>query len=132
MDKTAYLMIRLAIGVSMFGHGFIRLFHLRAFAGHVIGSFEKAMLPAPLVSGFGYVLPFAELLTGLLLIIGLFTKQAAVAGCIIMLALLFGSSLVQNWGVFTSQLMHVLFFVLVIQFISSNNMALDRLIKKTT
>lgn len=125
MNKTAYLLTRLAIGISMFGHGFVRLFKLQIFANGVITEFQKSMLPAGLVAAFGYVLPFAEFITGVLLIIGLFTKQAAVAGCVIMFLLLFGSSMIENWSVFTSQLMHVLFFVILIQFAESNSCAID-------
>jgi len=130
MNKTAYLLTRLAIGISMFGHGFVRLFKLNDFATHVIQSFEKSMLPGGLVTVFGYVLPFAEFITGVLLITGLFTKQAAIAGCIIMFMLLLGSSMIENWDVFTSQLVHVLFFVAVIQFMESNSCAIDNLRKK--
>lgn len=130
MNKTAYLLTRLAIGISMFGHGFVRLFKLNDFSAHVIQSFGKSMLPVPFVTLFAYVLPFVEFLTGVLLIAGLFTKQAAIAGCILMFMLLFGSSMIENWDVFTSQLMHVLFFVIVIQFIASNSFAMDNLRKK--
>lgn len=130
MNKTAYLLTRLAIGTSMSGHGFVRLFKLNDFTAHVVQSFEKSMLPGGLVTVFGYVLPFAEFITGALLLIGLFTKQAAVAGCCIMFLLLFGSSMIENWSVFTSQLMHVMFFVIVIQFIESNSYAIDNLRKK--
>lgn len=80
MNKTAYLLLRLAIGASMFGHGLVRLPKLNAFSDWMVGSFEKSILPQALVVPFSYVLPIAEFTVGLLLILGLFTRQALIGG----------------------------------------------------
>ncbi|ANI89159.1 DoxX family protein [Arachidicoccus ginsenosidimutans] len=130
MNKTAYLLTRLAIGISMFGHGFVRLFKLSIFAGGMIKEFEKSMLPNFIVTPFAYVLPFAEFFIGILLILGWFTKQAAIAGSIVMFILVFGSSMIENWSIIPSQLLHIVFFVFIVQFIQSNSCALDNLRKR--
>src|ERR1700753_656494 len=95
--NTSYLLARLPIGMSMFGHGFERIPKLQAFSTHMTGQFAKTMLPASLVSLFGQVLPFLELLTGILLLLGLFTRFGCILGVVLMLALIFGSSLLAQW-----------------------------------
>src|ERR1700712_5260885 len=80
MNKTSFLLLRLAIGTSMFGHGLVRLPKLATFSNWMVTSFQKSFLPQALVVPFSYALPFAEFAVGFLLIVGLFTKQALVAG----------------------------------------------------
>lgn len=120
-----YLLLRLLTGMSFFGHGLVRIPRLEKFSGWMVGEFQNSMLPDALVRPFSYMLPFGELITGLLLIIGLFTKQALVAGTFIMLALLFGSSMIEEWGSIPSQLLHGLLLVLLLQFIEANRYSLD-------
>lgn len=130
MNTITFLLLRLAIGASMFGHGLVRLPKLNAFSQWMTGSFEKSILPAALVVPFSYVLPLAEFLSGLLLIAGLFTKQALIAGGVIMIVLIFGSAMIEQWDAIPSQLIHAAFFSVLIQFASSNTIALDTLFKK--
>ncbi len=129
MDTITYLLLRLAIGASMFGHGLVRLPKLGTFSKWMAGSFEKSMLPGFLVVPFSYALPIAEFLIGLLLLIGLFTKPALLAGGIVMIILIFGTTMIENWESLPSQLIHVAFFALLFHFASSNSKALDNLFK---
>ncbi|WP_417443734.1 DoxX family membrane protein [Joostella sp.] len=128
--KTAYIIVRMAIGLSMFGHGLVRIPKLEAFSNGIIKTFENSMLPEFLVIPFSYVLPFAELIFGLLLILGLFTRVAAIATSIVLLSLVFGSTLIESWGNITSQLIHIAFLVFVIQNIEENTYAIDNIIKQ--
>ena len=130
MNKTVYLLLRLAIATSMFGHGLVRLPKLVAFSKWMVGSFTKSILPDALVAPFSYILPFAEFTIGLLLLIGLFTKQAAVAGALVMIVLIFGSTTIENWDMIPVQLIHVAFFAVLIQFVQYNSYALDGVRRK--
>src|ERR1700743_1863563 len=96
---VAYLLVRLTIGASLFGHGLVRLPKLGAFHAQLMGEFAKSILPGPLVSGCGYLLPFADLLTGLLLVAGLLTRAAAVAGALVMIVLVFGATSIEHFNV---------------------------------
>ena len=125
MNKYSYLILRLSIGISMFGHGFVRIFKLNAFSTWMTGQFEKSILPQAIVIPFSYILPFLELITGILLILGLFTKQALLLGSIVMLMLIFGSTMIENWDVLPSQLIHIAFFAVLLQFINSNSFCID-------
>ncbi|PKB16710.1 DoxX family protein [Flavobacterium sp. 5] len=129
MNTTVYFLLRLAIGASMFGHGLVRIPKLQVFSSWMVGSFEKSLLPKFLVIPFSYSLPIAELIIGLLLSFGLFTKPTLVAAGIVMVILVFGTALIENWEAIPSQLIHAAFFALLLQFIVSNTISLDSLIK---
>jgi len=131
MNTTAYLLLRLAIGTSMFGHGLVRLPKLEDFSHWMVGSFEKSILPAALVTPFSYLLPIIEFIIGVLLITGLFTRSALIAGSLVMIVLIFGSSMIENWDAVPAQLIHVAFFAVLLHFIQSNTWAVDRVIAKS-
>ncbi|MFB9054767.1 DoxX family protein [Formosa undariae] len=129
-NKTSYLIIRLAIGVSMFGHGLVRLPKLELFSQGMIKSFENSMLPEMITLPFSYVLPILEFTFGLLITIGLFTKQSAIVLSAVLVSLIFGSTLIESWGAITAQLIHVAFFAYLIHHIQDNSFAIDHLISK--
>jgi len=114
----------------MLGHGLVRLPKLKAFSQWMVGSFEKSILPKGLVIPFSYVLPIAEFAVGMLLLTGLFTKPAASAGAVVVLLLLFGTTMVENWEAIPSQLLHIIFFAILLQFMESNSYALDKVVFK--
>ncbi|WBS74074.1 DoxX family membrane protein [Elizabethkingia meningoseptica] len=127
MNTFVFLILRFAIAISMLGHGLVRLPKLGAFSQWMVGSFEKSMLPQALVIPFSYALPIAEFAVGLLLLTGLFTKPAAFAGVAVMLVLLFGTTMVENWKAIPSQLIHIVFFAILLQFLDNNSYALDKI-----
>lgn len=130
MNTTVFLLLRLGIAISMFGHGLVRLPKLKTFSQWMIGLFEKSILPKIVIIPFSYLLPIAELTIGLLLFTGLFTKPALILGSIMMLALLFGTSMIENWEAIPSQLLHLLFCAVLLQFIENNSWALDCFFRK--
>lgn len=125
MNPSAYLLLRLGVGMSMFGHGLVRAPKLAMFSDWMLKGFQKSWLPEFLVLPFSYLIPIAEFIIGILLLLGFFTKQAAFAGGILMIVLIFGSSMQENWGAVPSQLIHITFFALLIQFVSSNKWCVD-------
>lgn len=131
-NVTTYLLLRLGIGFSMFGHGLVRLPKLDKFSGWMVQSFEKSMLPASLVMPFSYFLPIAEFLVGLTLIIGLFTRYSLIAGAIVMLMLIFGTTMIENWEALPSQLIHIAFFAVLLNYVPQyNGYSADRIISRT-
>lgn len=126
-NVATYVILRLAIAFSMFGHGLVRLPKLDKFSGWMMQSFEKSMLPQALVLPFSYALPVMEFLIGLLLILGLFTRYALVAGGVVMILLIFGTTMIENWEALPSQLIHVAFFGVLLNHVGQyNGYALDR------
>ena len=130
-QQLSFLLARLAVGMSMFGHGLVRLPKLQSFSHWMVGQFEKSMLPEIIVTPFSYILPITELLVGIFLLIGLFTRQALVAGSLVMIALIFGSSMIEEWGAIPSQLIHAAFFSILLIFEKSyNSFAVDMILEK--
>ncbi len=130
MNPVAYTLARLVVGLSMFGHGLVRLPKLAAFSHWMVEKFATSMLPSALVTPFSYILPIVELTTGALLILGLFTRVAAIAGCLAMCALIFGSTLIENFDALPSQMIHGLFFIGLLHFITANTWSMDRLLAR--
>lgn len=130
MNPFAYLLVRLTIGMSMLGHGLVRIPKLSTFSEGMVANFEGSLLPAILVRPFSLALPFMEFIIGLLLLVGFKTKLFSQAGGILMVVLIFGTSLIENWSALPSQMIHASFFIVLLQFIVSNDMALDGYLKK--
>lgn len=116
LQNVAYILLRISMGVNMLGHGLARIPKLSAFAEGMSKGFEKSWLPEPFIMAFGTVLPFAEFLIGLMLIIGFKTQWALIAGAALIIVLLFGSSTIENWEARGIQMLYVaIFYVLMIQ-----------------
>lgn len=128
-NPTAFLLLRLAIAASMFTHGLVRLPKLDKFSTWMIGNFEKSMIPKFMILPFSYALPVAEFSIGLLLIIGILTKPALIAGGIVMIFLLSGTGMIENWEVIPSQLIHIAFFAILLSSIEYNSYSIDNLLK---
>jgi thiosulfate dehydrogenase [quinone] large subunit len=99
-DEIAYLLLRLTLGANIFLHGFSRLIgDHAAFAAYMDKQMHNAPLPGFLVHFVGVVLPWCEGTVGLLMILGLWTSLALIAGSLLMLTLQIGTCLAQNWDV---------------------------------
>ncbi|WP_154854201.1 DoxX family protein [Cyclobacterium xiamenense] len=125
MKPVSFVFIRLGIGISMLGHGLVRIPKLSAFSAGMVGNFSESILPELLVTPFSLVLPFLELMLGLALILGWKTRIAGISGALLMLLLMFGTSMIENWSALPSQMIHLLFFVLVYEFNEVNTFSLD-------
>lgn len=125
--QLAYLILRLTMGVNMFTHGVARLLDLEKFNMWMIGQFSNTILPEFLVSLSSYMIPFAELIIGVLLILGLFTSRALLLGALLITVLVFGSGLQENWNVMSSQMIYAIFFFILSYLIELNRFSLDRI-----
>lgn len=130
MNKVAYLLLRLAIGVSLFGHGLVRMPKLDGFSRWMVTSFKDSMLPEFVVLPFSYILPFLELITGCLIIVGLFTRQALVAAAVVMIVLILGSTLIESWEAVSVQLVHVAFLAGLLHFSKANAYSIDSFLQR--
>jgi len=115
--RQAYLLLRLFTGVDFFCHGFARIFtgtHLSGFAQGMVKSMAAAPLPTSLTLATGYSVPPVELLIGVLLLLGIFTRFALTLSFLLMLVLVFGVGMKQDWAVAGQQLLYaVVLFVLL-------------------
>jgi thiosulfate dehydrogenase [quinone] large subunit len=125
---VAYLLMRLTIGASLFGHGLVRLPKLAAFHAQLMGEFKASILPAFLVSAYSYAVSFAELVTGVLLLAGALTRMAAVACSLELIILDFGATSIEHFNVIGEQLVHTIFLAAVVAFRSHNKYSVYHLL----
>lgn len=104
--KTMFFFLRLPVAVSLAGHGFVRLPKLTTFAEWMAATMEKSAIPMVLIKPFGYILPIAEALIGLSLLIGFKIKYSLYAGLLLMSILILGSCSIENWSAIEAQLIH--------------------------
>jgi thiosulfate dehydrogenase (quinone) large subunit len=123
--NASHLLARLPIGMSMLSHGIDRMPKLQAFTDHITGQFDKTFLPLSLVAFFSHVLPFLELLIGILLLSGLFTRFGCILGVLLMTALIFGSSLLEQWENVFTQVVYGAYFALLFCYAMYNHYSID-------
>ena len=128
--ELAYLILRLTMGVNMLTHGIARMLNLDGFNSWMIGQFSNTILPEFIVSIASYMIPFSEFILGVLLIFGLFTSRAYLLGGLLIVSLVFGSGLQENWNVISSQMIYAVFFFILSYFIELNKFSIDRLREK--
>ena len=125
----AYALMRLALGINIFGHGFFRILSgVGAFANGAVQDMDKGPLPHALSLAFLYATPFLELTLGTLLIVGLLTRLALIAGSLFMIALTFGTTSTQNWIGAGGQLQYSLVFFVMLWLVEANTISVDGLI----
>jgi thiosulfate dehydrogenase [quinone] large subunit len=130
-EALAYALLRLALGVNFFGHGFVRIVGgVGEFAAGMAKGFEKTVLPLWMVQPFALVLPWAELVLGILLIVGFTTRATLVIGALLMTALTFGSSMQSNWAGVGTQLLYSLVFFVLLFLRRHNRLSLDSRLTK--
>jgi thiosulfate dehydrogenase (quinone) large subunit len=97
--QLGYLIMRLMLGVNLFMHGFIRLLtDYEVWRESTYETFIGAILPLFLVKGFLYMIPPVEVVLGVFLLLGLFTRSALLGSALLFLALEIGHGVRHNFG----------------------------------
>jgi len=126
--EWAYVTLRMTLGVNMLMHGLTRVIGgVGAFVGKVSAEFDGGFLPIYAVQIFLFVLPFVELTIGLLMVLGLATRWALIAGGFTITMLTFGSTAMQNWSAAGVQLPYAIAFFILLFTREYNKLCLDRL-----
>ncbi|WP_294298559.1 MauE/DoxX family redox-associated membrane protein [uncultured Chryseobacterium sp.] len=104
--KTAFFFLRLPVAVSLLGHGVVRLPKLAEFSGWMVKTMEKSFIPEGILIPFSYLLPIAEAIIGLFLLINFRTKYTLYSALALMSVLIAGSCSIENWTAIEAQLLH--------------------------
>ncbi len=124
----AYLLLRLTMGVNFTFHAIPRFLKgVGGFRDKMVADFSQTPLPAFFVYAFGTVLTYLELIIGILLTIGLFTRYTLVAASLLMMALMVGTSFQQKWDVVASQLIYSIIFYVLVWTQQANFYSVDRI-----
>lgn len=123
----AYAILRLSFGANIMLHGVSRLLNGRAaFLTYLTHYFEHAhLIPASSLPAFGAVLPWVETSLGLLLMLGLFSRFTMIAGALVMLALVIGTNLAQDWVVSGLQLIYCFLYYYLLVHLDENTISVD-------
>ncbi len=127
----ASLFLRLIFGINFFNHGFTRIGNIGGFANSMVDLFKDSWLPTELVRLTGLVVSPVELVIGILLLLGLFTRGALVAGFVLMMILQAGVVILQNWDTVASQLIYCIIFFLLLATLGFNRFSLDWVRKRS-
>jgi thiosulfate dehydrogenase [quinone] large subunit len=131
--SRAYALLRFTLGLNICLHGIVRwIAGSGNFAQPLVTMFQKTPLPAWSVYGFGLALPAMEALIGAAVAIGFRTRVALFAGTVLMLALMFGTTLRQDWATAGIQLNYSFIYCLLLAGIRFDHYGADSLLHRGT
>jgi thiosulfate dehydrogenase (quinone) large subunit len=132
-ERIAYGLLRFVFGLNICFHGVSRLLgNHEAFLAYLTKSLAPAVLvPHAAVPVFAAVLPWVESLIGLLVLLGLFTRAALIAGFLVMVVLMAGITLAQDWTTAGLQLIYCVVYFLLLSCLDRNYFSLDTLLRRS-
>jgi thiosulfate dehydrogenase [quinone] large subunit len=116
-QRQAYFLLRLVTGLDFFMHGFARIFtgsQLSGFANGMVKSMASTPLLPSVTLAAGYAIPCVELLIGALLLLGILSRTTLTLALLLMLVLMFGVGLKQDWAAAGSQLLYALVLAILL------------------
>lgn len=116
ISKYSYFFLRLPLALSMLGHGLVRLPKLSVFANGLAAKMSASWIPQPIILGFNYIVPFVEFITGLLLLLGLYTRQTLYVMLSLMAIFIFGNTTIENFDGLTPLFIHAIYMALLLIF----------------
>jgi thiosulfate dehydrogenase (quinone) large subunit len=125
--QVAYALLRVTFGVIFLTTGMVKFtMGAGAFAAAVQPSFA-GKLPMFLVGPFLYLLPFGEVTVGAMLILGLFTQLALVLAGLLLMALTFGKTAVNDSATVAGNLSYILVAFVLLWLSDHDGYSIDRL-----
>ena len=124
--ELGFLVVRLGMGINLLFHGLVRIPNLAGFVGGMQTKFAESMLPMFLVTPMANAIPFAELLLGLLLLLGIATRYALLGTAVQMAVLITGSCFLQEWGPINSQMFLLALAAFLIANLDLNRCAISK------
>jgi len=123
----AYTILRVSFGANIMLHGVSRIvMGHAAFLAYLTHYFEKASyVPVGMLSLFATVQPWVELILGLLLMIGLASRFSLIAGGLVILSLVIGTNLAQDWLVSGLQLIYAFLYYYLLAHLDQNRYSID-------
>lgn len=124
----AYLLARVTMGINLLVHGLVRFPKLQEFQAWMLEYFHDSMLPLWTVKIWAGILPFLEFSLGVGIVLGLFSRKVLVGGALVILVLIFGSCLKENWEWVSFQMIYALYFFFLLIYVEHNYYSIDRVI----
>jgi thiosulfate dehydrogenase [quinone] large subunit len=126
---AAYTLLRIVVGINYFNHGATRIFNIPGFMDSMVNTMQDSWIPVFLVRINAALVPPVELIVGVLIIIGFWTRGALIACFILMAVLMYGITIIQNWDGASSQLIYNIVLFILLAGLSFNRISVDGWIK---
>src|SRR5207253_10126029 len=123
----AYTLMRVAYGVIFLFYGIGKF---RGGLGSFVGGMNQQFsgkLPAIMVMPFAYFIPFAETISGVLILLGLFTRAGLTLSGLLLIGLTFGLVILGQAPIVAHNLQYVLINFVLLWLVDMNRYSLDSL-----
>jgi|HubBroStandDraft_6_1064221.scaffolds.fasta_scaffold215445_2 thiosulfate dehydrogenase [quinone] large subunit len=124
-EVLGHALLRIGLGLAFIAHGLARIGALLAFAESMKAMFASSGLPEMLVVITAYAIPPVELIVGVPLFLGLFSRPALVVAGIEMWVLTFGSILIQKFDIALIQLVYLTLLALLTATLRYDRLSID-------
>ena len=123
----AYALTRITYGVVFLFYGIGKFIAgISNFVGTMNQQFS-GKLPAFMVMPFAYVLPFGEMISGALILLGLYTRVGLTLSGLLLIGLTFGLVMLGRADGVAHNLIYVLVNFTLLWFVDANRLSLDEL-----
>ncbi|MCH2246569.1 MAG: DoxX family protein [Crocosphaera sp.] len=126
---AAYTLLRIVVGVNYFNHGFTRIFDVPSFINAMVNVMQDSGIPEFLVRINAALVPPVELIVGILITVGFLTRSALIACFILMIILMYGITMIQNWDGASSQLIYNIVLFILLAGVNFNRFSIDDWLK---
>ncbi len=128
--ETAYALTRITYGVIFLFYGIGKF---RGGISNFVGGMNQQFsgkLPAAMVMPFAYFIPFAEAISGALILLGLFTRVGLTISGILLIGLTFGVVMLGQAPTVAHNLQYVLVNFVLLWFVDLNRYSVDGLLAR--
>ena len=126
---AAYTLLRIVVGVNYFNHGFTRIFDIPSFINSMVNVMQDSGIPEFLVRINAALVPPVELIVGALITVGFLTRSALIACFVLMIILMYGITIIQNWDGASSQLIYNIVLFILLAGVNFNRFSIDDWLK---
>ena len=127
-DHIATLLLRLFIGLLMLTAGLGKFGDLAGFQQYIHHDFDKTFLAGPLLDLFAYAQPYAEVVLGALVLVGVLTRPILALTTLNLIMLFFGKWVARDFQTAAFNSLYVLIAVYALCRSENNRFSLDHLI----
>lgn len=129
-DEAAGFMLRVSIGILFTFAGIFKLFKYAENVKMLQDAGAKTFIPDFLMNIYAHVLPFAEAVIGLMLLLGLFTNLGFILVGLLLISLFFGSLTLGDYATASNNAIYILIAMAGFRWIGSNPWSLDNMLRK--
>jgi len=128
--EIAYALMRITLGVIFLFYGIGKFMGgISNFVGGMNQQFS-GKLPAAMVMPFAYFIPFAETISGALILLGLFTRVGLTLSGLLLIGLTFGVVILGQAVIVAHNLQYVLVNFVLLWLVDLNRYSLDSLFRR--